>query len=128
MAYKIDGQVVSKPWHNVLLHYRRMGANFTVTSGRRTIRGQLAMVRKHGVYNARTNPTGAALPSPAAPHINFGRANHAIDVWGTPALLHRLHADGARSASRPMSSEPWHIQIDRNDLLRLDTKIRKNRK
>lgn len=116
MTYKFDGHVVSKPWHNVLTHARNAGVDFKVTDGRRTLAMQRARVRKHGLWST-SNPTGAARPSLAAPHINFGRANHALDVGsGADRLQAYLKRHGV-AATRPIASEPWHIQVPRRQLL-----------
>lgn len=127
MTYKIDGRPVSKPWHVVLTHARRMGVTFHVNDGRRTIALQRARVKKHGLWTPR-NPTGAARPTPGAPHINYGLCNHAVDADGAEALARFLKGKGCRSVTRPIAAEPWHIQISRRDLLRLSRRIERARR
>lgn len=132
MAYKIDGKPVSKPWHTVLTHYRRTGGRFRVNSGRRTLRDQWRLYRLY--RSGRGNL--AAYPNPAAPHIRWNRANHAIDV---DAIAHRtgrstapermvrwLNEKGVK-ATRPVRGEPWHIEVDRADLLRFAKSIERKR-
>lgn len=127
MSYKFDGHPVSKPWHSVLVHARRMGVEFTVTDGRRTLAMQRQRVRDHGVWSA-SNPTGAARPSLAAPHINFYRANHAIDVGrGAVNLVSFLQKEGAHTVVRPIPAEPWHIEIGHDTLVRLGNRYTKAR-
>lgn len=128
MAYKVDENPVSKPWHVVLTHARRTGVDFLVTDGRRT----LALQAKRYAHYLRYGQPLAARPWVGAPHINYGRANHAIDVnsldGGAERLVAFLHRKGARSACRPIAGEPWHIQISRSDLLRLARSIEAKRR
>ena len=128
MAYKINGKKVSKPWHNVITHYERTTGNkLPLNSGRRTISEQWKLYKlyKSGKGNL------AAYPTLSAPHINYNRANHAIDVdtSGDAALnfVHWLVFKGVQ-ATRPVPGEPWHIQVPRADLLALSKKIEKARK
>ena len=128
MGYKIDGKAVSKPWHTVLIEYRRRSKHrFTVNSGRRTMREQWALYR---AYKAGTGNL-AAYPLPSAPHINYGRANHAIDVnaldGGAERLVRWLRRNGV-NATRPIASEAWHVVAPRNDLLALAARIERDRK
>jgi hypothetical protein len=125
MSYKIDGQAVSKPWFVVLTEYRERGGKFRVNSGRRTIAEQWRLYRK---YKAGTGNL-AAYPAPSAPHINYGRANHAIDVdalavkAGAPHRMVKWLRKHGVKATRPVRNEPWHIQVDRAGLLRLARRI-----
>lgn len=131
MAYRIDGQRVSKPWHTVLTHYRRKGGRFRVNSGRRTLAEQWKLYRAYRAGRGNL----AAYPSPGAPHIRGGLANHAIDVnaldGGAERMVRWLRANGVR-ATRPIPGEKWHIEVPRNDLLRfarsIEQKRRRNRK
>lgn len=123
MTYTIDGHPVSKPWHTVLQHLRNDGVWFRVNDGRRTLAIQRARVAKHGLWSP-SNPTGAARASIAAPHINFGRANHAIDVANARQLCQELNRRGV-ACTRPIPAEPWHIQVNRGDLIRYANKILK---
>lgn len=126
-TYRIDGKSVSKPWHIVLTHYRRVGGSFRVNSGRRT------MAEQWRLYRAYKRGTGnlAAYPHPGAPHINYGRANHAIDVdnlnRGADRMVAWLAKEGIR-VSRPVRGEPWHIVVDRDDLLRRAREIEASRR
>lgn len=124
--YHVDGRPVSKPWHAVLTHARRMGVEFHVNDGRRTLSMQRERVRKHGLWSP-SNPTGAAAPSLGAPHINYGRANHAVDADNAEQLARFLRSIGIE-ATRPIAAEPWHIQVDRSGLLRAARKIERARK
>lgn len=126
--YKIDGDPVSKPWHTVLTEYRRRGGKFQLNDGRRTLAMQRARIRKYGRWSP-SNPTGAAPAVPWAPHINYGRANHALDVDmfavkpGAPARMQRWLRKHGVDATRPIAAEPWHIQVNRKDLLRFARSI-----
>lgn len=133
--YKIDGNPVSKPWHTVLTHYRRTGGQFQLNDGRRTLAMQRARIRKYGRWSP-SNPTGAAAAVPWAPHINYGRANHALDVDNlahatnrtkAPERMLRWLTNNGVKASRPVPGEPWHIEVDRADLLRFAKSIERKR-
>ncbi len=123
--YRVDGVRVSKPWHTVLTEYRRRGGKFHVNSGRRTLSEQWKL------YRAYRNGTGnlAAYPNPAAPHINYGRANHAIDVDnyavkpGAPARLVKWLRKHGVDATRPVPGEPWHIQVPNDQLKALARRL-----
>lgn len=128
MAYRIDGHRVSKPWHTVLTHYRRMGGRFRVNSGRRTMREQWRLYR---AYRAGTGNL-AAYPSPRAPHIRGGLAHHAIDVnaldGGAERMVRWLRANGV-PATRPIAGEPWHVDpVSRAALLRFAREIEAKRR
>ena len=64
----------------------------------------------------------AAFPSPTAPHIRTGRPDHALDVnaldGGAGRLAAWLRRRGAR-ATFPVPREAWHIEVPRDDLVRL---------
>lgn len=116
--YTFDGHRVSKPWYLVLTHLRRTGVDFHLNDGQRTLAAQRARVRKHGLWSP-SNPTGAARPSLAAPHILFRRADHALDVdKGVEHLQIALRKLGVKTC-RPIAAEPWHVQVDRGGLLKL---------
>lgn len=129
MAYEINGNRVSKAWHTVLTHYRRTGGKFRVNSGRRTLAEQWRLYR---AYKAGTGNL-AAYPNPGAPHIRYGRANHAIDVDlyavkpGAPDRMVRWLSEKGVKATRPVPGEPWHIEVDRGDLLRFAREIEAKR-
>lgn len=127
MSYQMDGHAVSKPWHTVLTHYRRVGGKFTVNSGRRTMSEQWKLYRAYKAGNGNL----AAFPAPNAPHINYGRANHAVDVnatdGGADRMVKWLRSKGV-AAARPVGGEPWHIEVPRTDLLRLASSIERKRR
>lgn len=131
MAYRFNGVRVSKPWHTVLTEYdRRSRHPFRVNSGRRTIAEQWRLYR---LYKAGKGNL-AAYPNPAAPHINYGRANHAIDVentaepyaGGADRLVRWLTSRGV-NATRPVPGEPWHIQVPRDQLVELARSIERKK-
>lgn len=68
----------------------------------------------------------AAVPSCAAPHIRCDRADHAVDVnaidGGAWRLFVWLRAQGAQPAFT-VPGEPWHIEIPKEQLLRLAGKF-----
>lgn len=126
MAYAINGKKVSKPWHTVITHYQRTtGRKLPLNSGRRTLAEQWALYRlyKSGRGNL------AAYPIPSAPHINFGRANHALDIEpnGIFHFISWLYEHGV-AATRPVPGEPWHLQAPRKHLLALAKKIERKRR
>ena len=88
---------VSTEWHVVLTAARRDGVAFMVTDGHRTMaeqRDRFAVFQRFG------RPL-AARPSPTAPHIRTGRADHAIDVnaldGGAGRLAAWLRRKGAKA-------------------------------
>jgi hypothetical protein len=114
---------VSEPWHAVLTAAVRAGAiaERDLTSGRRSMAEQQELVDRKGIWSP-SNPTGAARPSPTAPHIRVGRADHAIDVNALNGAAGRLagwlRKRGAR-ARFTVPGEPWHIEVPAADLTRL---------
>lgn len=105
-----DGKRVSGPWRTVLGFARDSGVNFRLNSGQRTMSEQWAL------YRAYQNGTGnlAAFPSPTAPHIRVGRADHALDVQqdgtgGRARLQTFLSARGLNTALT-VPGENWHIE------------------
>lgn len=71
----------------------------------------------------------AAYPTPSAPHINYGRANHALDI-DSDEIMHFINwLDGKGvDATRPVPGESWHLQVPRAQLLALAKKIERKRK
>ena len=125
---RFDGKRVSGAWDVVLTEARRQGVRFTLTSGRRTLAEQAAL------YSAYRNGSGvlAAFPSPVAPHIRVGRADHAIDVnaldGGEQRLERWLRKQGTRPTN-PVRGEAWHLELPRRELIRLARRIkRRNRR
>lgn len=88
--------------------------DFDITEGHRTLARQAELVKEKGLWSP-SNPTGAAAPSPRAPHIRTGRPDHAIDAVNAAALVEAMRRRGVR-ATRPLAAEPWHIEINRDDL------------
>jgi hypothetical protein len=73
-------------------------------SGGRSLAEQAALVRQKGLYSA-SNPTGAAAPSPNAPHVR----GIAADITPGRSVLGALA--GRFGLGFPLPSEPWHIQL-----------------
>ena len=65
---RFDGKKVSTAWDVVLTHARRMGVQFRLNSGRRTMAEQRALVKAKGLWSS-SNPHGAARPMPWAPPV-----------------------------------------------------------
>lgn len=79
----------------------------------------------------------AAYPNPAAPHIRFGRANHALDIDVhvgrtkrsiQPDRFIKWLRENEVYATRPVAGEWWHVEVPRDQLLRLARRIEKERK
>lgn len=132
IAYrKFHGKSVSKKWWVVLTHLERVGFEFTLNSGHRTMREQLSLFRQNmHLVNGRWVPRPAhaltAKPLPTAPHIRTGRADHALDIAapGVNKLVHHLRTQHAANVRFTVSGEPWHIEIDNSDLTRLWRELR----
>jgi len=129
-VYRIQGKRVSRDWHSVLEEAERLRVDFQLNSGKRTMREQLKLWREKGQYHPVNNPTGAAFPSPTAPHIRVGRQDHAIDVdqyaerGGEQRLQNWLRSHGI-SAVNNIPTEPWHLEADDGDLAVVAGKIRR---
>lgn len=80
------------------------GSSIFVQSGRRTMAEQAALARSKGTYSA-SNPTGAAAPSPNAPHVR----GVAADI--TPGRAALAGLAGRFGLGFPLPAEPWHIQL-----------------
>lgn len=107
---------VSKPWATVLRAAARAGviAITDLDDGHRSMALQAQRVREHGLYNAITNPHGAAAPSATAPHIKLGHIDHAIDVNALNGAVTRLDAWVAahgEQLARTVPTEAWHREI-----------------
>ena len=108
---------VSSQWFTVLDAARKAGVSFLLNDGHRTMAQQQVLFEqsKHG------GPL-AAFPSATAPHIRTGRPDHALDVnardGGAGRLAAWLRRRGAR-ATFPVPGEAWHIEVPREDLVRL---------
>ena len=113
---------VSAQWFTVLSAARKAGVSFLVTDGHRTLAEQQAALRTS------TSTAGplAAFPSPTAPHIRTGRPDHALDVNaldGGPAGSRPGCASAGRRRRSPCPGEAWHIEVPRDDLVRLAGKL-----
>lgn len=118
----IDNELVSRAWFAVLRDMRADGVDFVVNEGHRTLERQS--------YFYGCGPNGccccnncnlAARPSPFAPHIRTGRADHAVDFGGDiDGVLRWLDSKGLvpiRPAGSGSSWEPWHIEVSLSRLL-----------
>jgi len=114
MRFSIDGNRVSRDWYWVLTGARVNGrVAFHLDDGRRTMADQLRLVQALGVYNARTNPHGAAVPRPEAPHIRVGRQDHALDVNSLDGGIGRLRAwlgEHGLATALTVPTEEWHME------------------
>jgi TP901 family phage tail tape measure protein len=80
------------------------GREIFVQSGGRTMAEQAALVHQKGLYGP-GNPTGAAAPSPNAPHIK----GIAADITPGREAFGKLAA--RFGLGFPLPAEPWHIQL-----------------
>jgi hypothetical protein len=108
------GVPVSTAQRIVLEAAERADVDFHLNDGRRTVAIQEQRVRDHGVWSP-SNPHGAALPNPSAPHIKHGAANHADDVdlfrprpGGQLRLATFYRAHGVPVVF-DVSTEAWHM-------------------
>lgn len=119
---RLDGELLSVAWYRVLVRARKNGVPFSITDGKRTMYQQLVLWRlwKAGRGNL------AAFPSPTAPHIRVGRADHAIDFGpnarAVDRVVHYLNSRGLR-ARRPVPGEWWHVEVDGRALKNLARRI-----
>lgn len=101
------GKRVSRSHYAMLLEAEHRGLISAINQGRRTIAEQWVFWR---IYKRDGHPV-AAFPSPSAPHIKWGKENHAIDA-DAPQPVHHL-ADFYRSEGVPVAfnvlSEAWHM-------------------
>lgn len=121
-----DGKPVSVAWHRVLTRARKKGVDFSVTSGHRTLKEQAYLysgwIRRLPGFNL------AAFPSPNAPHIRVGRADHAIDFGPDPESVNKLvwwlNQNGRELGARfTVSGEWWHVEVRQDRLRRLAHRI-----
>lgn len=106
---KFQGKRVSKQWKRVLTEASKH-VHFTLNSGKRTMWEQTLLVRQKGVWSP-SNPHGAAIPSPNAPHIRVGRPWHCLDVNndGGQVRLAKYLAKHGVHVSFNVPGEPWHM-------------------
>jgi len=119
---RFDGKAVSTDWDSVLTHARRMGVEFHLNSGRRTMREQLFLWRNRGRAGF---ANVVAFPQPNAPHIRVGRQAHALDVQtpGETQLQRFLQREGLHPTN-PVRGEPWHLEVPEGELRRYAKKVR----
>jgi hypothetical protein len=132
IRYKeFDGKKVSIAWYRVLKRMRKHGVPFRVNSGHRTLREQAALFRQNmqfvgGRWVPKPGRPLTAFPSPFAPHIRLGRADHAIDFGTTPSMVDRvqryLNSRGLK-ARETVAGEWWHVEVDRGRLVNLARRI-----
>lgn len=124
---RFQGKRVSTDWETVLTAAAKDGVRFVLNSGQRTMSEQAALVRQKGVWSM-SNQTGAARPSPDAPHIRVGRQAHALDVstldGGHRRLAHWLTMNGLR-VRFPIVREPWHTEVEESQLRALAARARR---
>lgn len=102
-----DREKVSRVWA-VVLRDMRKDIWFDLNEGHRTLARQTQLVAEKGVWSP-SNPTGAARPSPTAPHIRTGRFDHALDVDNDVGVFSWLSRKGLQPA-RTVPGESWHIE------------------
>jgi hypothetical protein len=131
---RFDGRRVSFAWFVVLRAARADGVRFTLTSGKRTLREQMALFRQNMVRVGVPKPGHplTAFPSPIAPHIRRGSPAHALDVnaldGGETRLQRWLESKGV-SVSNPVPGEAWHMEVAVGQLVRLAVReLRAHRK
>lgn len=125
---RFRGKRVSKKWYVVLRHVERRGIKFSLNSGHRTIREQLALFRQNmhlvgGRWIPKPGRPLTAFPSPIAPHVRTGRADHALDLDNALAVARHLHAHGLHP-SFPVFGEPWHLELPGAELTQLWRELR----
>jgi hypothetical protein len=101
------GKRVSVSHGAMLSAYEHVHGAISINQGRRTLAEQWGFWNHYRKYGSPL----AAYPSPAAPHIKWGREHHAMDV-NAPQPAHGL-ADFYRSHGVPIAfnvrGEPWHM-------------------
>lgn len=123
MAYTTHrGKRVSKAHATMLREYERLHGPVSINQGARTIAEQ---ARFYATYLRYGHPL-AAKPLPGAPHIKWGRSNHAMDI-NAPQPAHSI-ADFYRSHGVPVAfnvpDEAWHMDtLDNKALLNAAAKL-----
>lgn len=112
MAYSYTthrGKRVSRA-HAVMLaaYERKTGRALYINQGARTIAEQTAFWNHYQRYGWPL----AAYPSPGAPHIKYGRENHALDINAdvVRGLAAFYRANGVPVAFN-VPGEPWHLDV-----------------
>lgn len=105
-----DHEMVSSEWFVLLWDITHKDhVVYNVNEGHRTMARQAELVRELGLYDSRTNPHGAAAPSPHAPHIKTGHPDHAIDFDNADGVIHAATKRGV-TLMRTVSTESWHLE------------------
>ena len=110
MAYQYTahrGKRVSPAHEAMLVAYEKSQGSVNINQGARTIAEQTGF----WLHYLRYGFPLAARPTPAAPHIKYGRQHHAMDI-NAPQPAHSV-ADFYRAHGVPVafnvSSEAWHM-------------------
>lgn len=106
------GKRVSRAHKLVLSAYEWQHGPVQLNQGRRTLAEQWVFWRNYLRYG---KPL-AAYPSPAAPHIKWGRANHALDINAGPnpgqaQHVQRFYLNHHVLAKFNVPGEPWHMDV-----------------
>lgn len=122
---RFQGKRVSWRWRAVLRWARREGVNFTLTSGRRTLKEQWALFRQNMMWNGfrwvqRPGRPLTAFPRPGAPHLK--RINHALDIntldGGETRFQRWVESKGVKWRNR-VPGEAWHGDVSWRGLTKL---------
>lgn len=115
-----DGEKVSRQWFQLLTDIRRHDhVTFHLNEGHRTLARQTQF---WNLFRAGRGPI-AAFPSPFAPHIRTGRADHACDFNNAEGVRRAAAKRGVtltRTVLWPNGSvrEEWHLEANRAQLRR----------
>jgi hypothetical protein len=126
---RFEGKRVSKKWYVVLRHLRKSGVEFTLNSGKRTMREQWALFRKNMRWDGRRwvpkpgRPL-TAYPSPTAPHVRLGRADHALDMDNANKVAWHLKHKHGVNPTFPVAGENWHMELPSRELTKLWRELR----
>lgn len=96
---------------------------FNVNEAHRTMARQAQLVREKGLWSL-SNQTGAAAPSPTAPHIRTGHFNHCIDFDNAAGVRAGAKKRGV-TLNFPIAREPWHADPVAHELWAYFVKNRK---
>lgn len=126
---RFHGKRVSKKWYVVLKHMEHAGVVFALNSGHRSMLEQTKMFRQNmhlvgGRWVPRPGKPLTAFPSPTAPHVRTGRADHALDLTGVPAVARHLRGVHHCTPTFPVPGEFWHLELPSDQLTRLWRELR----
>jgi hypothetical protein len=109
----IDNELVHKYWACPLLDIRKEGVYFNVNEGRRTLARQQYF---WGCYQCQCCNNGnlAARPTPWAPHIRVGRADHALDLDNAARVASEMEERGI-DVHFNVPGESWHMEAVNGD-------------